>query len=96
LTVLRSNESPLAEKQIDKIRVTITGLAAQFIPLQLAQKRGILKAEGLDAEIVQMWHLGLPTALQPEPPGTTVGFHQAENELTTHSVLRYGSGHSKR
>ena len=38
----------------DKIRVTITGPAAQFIPIPLAQKNGILKAEGLEAEIVQM------------------------------------------
>ncbi len=38
----------------DKIRVTITGPAAQFIPLQLAQKTGILKTEGLEAEFVQM------------------------------------------
>ena len=38
----------------DKIRVTITGPAAQFIPIPLAQKRGLLQTEGLDAEIVQM------------------------------------------
>jgi len=38
----------------DKIRVTITGPAAQFIPIPLAQKKGILQAEGLEAEIVQM------------------------------------------
>jgi NitT/TauT family transport system substrate-binding protein len=38
----------------DKIRVTITGPAAQFIPIALAQKKGILQAEGLEAEIVQM------------------------------------------
>jgi ABC-type nitrate/sulfonate/bicarbonate transport system substrate-binding protein len=38
----------------DKIRVTFTGPAAQFIPLQLAQKKGILKDEGLEAEMVQM------------------------------------------
>jgi len=38
----------------DKIRVTFPGPAAQFIPLQLAQKKGILKDEGLEAEMVQM------------------------------------------
>src|SRR3989442_5807105 len=49
--------------EADKIRVTITGPAAQFIPLQLAQKRGILKAEGLEAEIVQMRGVVAVTAL---------------------------------
>jgi ABC-type nitrate/sulfonate/bicarbonate transport system substrate-binding protein len=38
----------------DKIRVTFPGPAAQFIPLQLAQKKDILKDEGLEAEMVQM------------------------------------------
>ena len=38
----------------DKIRVSYPGPVAQFIPLQLALKKGILKQEGLDAEMVQM------------------------------------------
>jgi NitT/TauT family transport system substrate-binding protein len=38
----------------DKIRVSFPGPAAQFIPVQLALKMGILKDEGLDAEMVQM------------------------------------------
>jgi hypothetical protein len=38
----------------DKIRVSYPSPVAQFIPLQLAQKKGILQQVGLDAEMVQM------------------------------------------
>jgi NitT/TauT family transport system substrate-binding protein len=38
----------------DKIRIGYPGPAAQFIPLQLAQKKGFLKEEGLDAEFIRM------------------------------------------
>lgn len=38
----------------DRIRVSFPSPVAQFIPLQLALKMGILKDEGLDAEMVQM------------------------------------------
>lgn len=34
--------------------MSYTGPVARFIPLQLALKKGILKQEGLDAEMVQM------------------------------------------
>src|SRR5262245_11069430 len=36
-----------------------------------------------------------PDRSPAEPPGTTVVFHQAEKELTSLAVLRYGSGHRK-
>ncbi len=38
----------------DKIRVAFPSPAAQFIPLPLAQSRGFLKTEGLEAELIQM------------------------------------------
>lgn len=38
----------------DRIRIDYPGPAAQFIPLPLAQNKGFLKQEGLDAEIIQM------------------------------------------
>src|SRR6266542_3599376 len=38
----------------DKIRIAIPNLAVQFITMHLAQKRGFLKEEGLEAEIIQM------------------------------------------
>ncbi len=47
----------------DKIRVTFTGPAAQFIPLQLAQNKNMLRDEGLEAEMVQMRGVVAMTAL---------------------------------
>ena len=38
----------------DKIRISFTGPAAQFIPLALAEKQGFLRDEGLQGEMVQM------------------------------------------
>src|SRR5262245_57290208 len=38
----------------DKIRIGITGLGSQFITFPLAQKRGFLKEEGFDSEIVRI------------------------------------------
>src|SRR5262245_38313777 len=38
----------------DKIRIGYPGPSAQFIPLQLAQSKGFLKEDGLDAENIQM------------------------------------------
>jgi ABC-type nitrate/sulfonate/bicarbonate transport system substrate-binding protein len=38
----------------DKIRIAIPNLAVQFITMPLAQKRGFLKEEGLEAEVIQM------------------------------------------
>jgi ABC-type nitrate/sulfonate/bicarbonate transport system substrate-binding protein len=38
----------------DKVRVAFPSPAAQFIPLALAQSKGFLKMEGLDAELIQM------------------------------------------
>src|SRR5262249_59031977 len=38
----------------NKIRIAIPNLAVQFITMPLAQKRGFLKEEGLEAEIIQM------------------------------------------
>src|SRR5262245_14394748 len=38
----------------DKIRIAIPTLALQFITMPLAEKRGFLKEEGLEAEIIQM------------------------------------------
>ena len=38
----------------DKIRITVSGLSGQFMTFPLAQKRGFLKEEGLDAEIIRI------------------------------------------
>ena len=38
----------------DKIRISLTGFAGQFMTLPLAQKRGFLKEEGFDAEIIRI------------------------------------------
>jgi len=39
---------------MDKIRIAYPGPGAQFIPLQLAQRKGFLKDDGLDAEFIRM------------------------------------------
>ncbi|HEY6364409.1 MAG TPA: ABC transporter substrate-binding protein [Candidatus Binatia bacterium] len=39
---------------VDKIRIGISGLGSQFITFPLAQKRGFLKEEGFDSEIVRI------------------------------------------
>jgi len=44
----------------DKVRITVSGLSGQFMTFPLAQKRGFLKEEGLDAEIIRI------TGLRPE------------------------------
>jgi ABC-type nitrate/sulfonate/bicarbonate transport system substrate-binding protein len=38
----------------DKIRITVSGLSGQFMTFPLAQKRGFLKEEGIDAEIIRI------------------------------------------
>ena len=38
----------------DKIRISMTGFAGQFMTFPLAQKRGFLKEEGVEAEIIRI------------------------------------------
>jgi ABC-type nitrate/sulfonate/bicarbonate transport system substrate-binding protein len=38
----------------DKIRIGVPQLAVQFITLPLAEKRGFLKEEGLEAEMIRI------------------------------------------
>jgi ABC-type nitrate/sulfonate/bicarbonate transport system substrate-binding protein len=38
----------------DKIRISMTGFTGQFMTIPLAQKRGFLKEEGFDAEIIRV------------------------------------------
>jgi len=38
----------------DKIRISMTGFAGQFMTFPLAQKRGLLKEEGIEAEIIRI------------------------------------------
>ena len=38
----------------DKIRISMTGFAGQFMTFPLAQKRGFLQEEGFDAEIIRI------------------------------------------
>jgi NitT/TauT family transport system substrate-binding protein len=45
---------PASADAADKIRIAIPNLAVQFITMPLAQKKGFLKEEGLEAEIIQM------------------------------------------
>lgn len=47
----------------DKIRISMTGFAGQFMTFPLAQKRGFLKEEGFEAEIVRISALAGRAAL---------------------------------
>lgn len=38
----------------DKIRITVSGMSGQFMTFPLAQKRGFLKEEGIEAEIIRI------------------------------------------
>src|SRR6476646_11409925 len=38
----------------DKIRISMTGFAGQFMTFPLAQKRGFLKEEGFEAEVLRI------------------------------------------
>jgi ABC-type nitrate/sulfonate/bicarbonate transport system substrate-binding protein len=38
----------------DKVRITVSGLSGQFMTFPLAQKRGFLKEEGIEAEIIRI------------------------------------------
>src|ERR1044071_4256996 len=38
----------------DKIRISMTGFAGQFLTFPLAQKRGFLKEEGFEAEVLRI------------------------------------------
>src|SRR5262245_52186253 len=38
----------------DKVRISIGNLSGQFMTMPLAQKRGFLKEEGIDAEIIRV------------------------------------------
>jgi ABC-type nitrate/sulfonate/bicarbonate transport system substrate-binding protein len=39
----------------DKIRIAVPGLGAHFMTFPLAQKRGFLKEEGLEAEMIHVF-----------------------------------------
>ena len=72
----------------DKIRIAIPNLAVQFITMPLAQKKGFLKEEGLEAEIIQMqsatavmsalvsreidYSVGIASAVQPAITGLPI------------------------
>jgi NitT/TauT family transport system substrate-binding protein len=47
----------------DKIRISMTGFAGQFMTFPLAQKRGFLKEEGIEAEIIRISALAGRAAL---------------------------------
>jgi ABC-type nitrate/sulfonate/bicarbonate transport system substrate-binding protein len=47
----------------DKIRITVSGLSGQFMTFPLAQKRGFLKEEGIEAEIIRITGAASRTAL---------------------------------
>jgi ABC-type nitrate/sulfonate/bicarbonate transport system substrate-binding protein len=51
LTVLLVHASVHAA---DKIRISMTGFAGQFMTFPLAQKRGFLKEEAIEAEIIRI------------------------------------------
>ncbi len=53
LTILVLFETPLL-CAADKIRISMTGFAGQFMTFPLAQKRGFLKEEGIEAEIIRI------------------------------------------
>jgi len=39
---------------VDKVRISMTGFAGQFMTFPLAQRRGFLKEEGIEAEIIRI------------------------------------------
>jgi ABC-type nitrate/sulfonate/bicarbonate transport system substrate-binding protein len=47
----------------DKVRITVSGLSGQFMTFPLAQKRGFLKEEGIEAEIIRITGAASRTAL---------------------------------
>jgi ABC-type nitrate/sulfonate/bicarbonate transport system substrate-binding protein len=47
----------------DKIRIGVPVLAAQFITLPLAEKRGFLREEGVEAEIIRIFGPAVSAAL---------------------------------
>ena len=47
----------------DKIRITIPGLSGTFMTFPLAHKKGFLKEEGIDAEIIRITGRASSTAL---------------------------------
>ncbi|HZA57371.1 MAG TPA: ABC transporter substrate-binding protein [Candidatus Udaeobacter sp.] len=47
----------------DKIRITVSGLSGQFMTFPLAQKRGFLKEEGIETEIIRITGAASRTAL---------------------------------
>jgi len=49
--ILLSHTSVVAA---DKIRISMTGFAGQFMTFPLAQKRGFLKEEGIEAEVIRI------------------------------------------
>jgi ABC-type nitrate/sulfonate/bicarbonate transport system substrate-binding protein len=48
---------------VDKVRITVSGLSGQFMTFPLAQKRGFLKEEGIEAEIIRITGAASRTAL---------------------------------
>ncbi len=47
----------------DKVRISIGNLSGQFMTMPLAQKRGFLKEEGIDAEIIRVTGGAASTAM---------------------------------
>src|SRR4029434_3564435 len=52
--VLISLVLPSAADAADKVRISIANLSAQFMTYPLAHKRGFLKEEGIEAEIIRV------------------------------------------
>lgn len=58
---------------VDKIRISMTGFTGQFMTIPLAQKRGFLKEEGFDAEIIRVAAAANRAALINGDLGYTTG-----------------------
>ena len=73
----------------DKIRIAIPNLAVQFITMPLAQKKGFLKEEGLEAEIIQMQSAtAVMTALASREIDYTVGIAASVQPAITGLPIR--------
>ena len=54
LTILAILAFQFSVHATDKVRIGFPDMAAQFVPVPLAQKRGFFQEEGLQAEFIRM------------------------------------------
>ena len=83
----------------DKIRISMTGFAGQFMTFPLAQKRGFLKEEGFEAEVLRIAAAAGRAALtngdvnySTDIGGTAIGGALSGIPIRVVALLRAGAG----